>query len=103
MARDGAQPAYDPAGHDTALRSALQEVRAGRWMSMRILLEQTGTWSQWTRRTQVLAASAAGTDVVRAWLAEEPHSVAGAVMHARVVVERALRAHREAHPRTREL
>ncbi|WP_267715436.1 hypothetical protein [Streptomyces sp. CoH17] len=103
MARDGAQPAYDPAGHDTALRSALQEVRAGRWMSMRILLEQTASWSQWTRRTQVLAASAAGTDVVRAWLAEEPHSVAAAVMHARVVVERALRAHREDHARTREL
>ncbi|AQS66371.1 hypothetical protein [Streptomyces pactum] len=103
MARDGAQPAYDPAGHDTALRSALQEVRAGRWMSMRALLEQTASWSAWTRRTQVLATSAAGTDVVRAWLAEEPDSVAAAVMHTRVVVERALRAHRESHPRTREL
>ncbi|WP_217145867.1 hypothetical protein [Streptomyces sp. AC627_RSS907] len=103
MARDGARPAYDPAGHDTALRSALQEVRAGRWMSMRTLLEQTASWWQWTQRTQVLAASAAGTDVVRAWLAEEPHSAPAVVMHARVVVERALRAHREDHHRTREL
>ncbi|GHB32365.1 hypothetical protein GCM10010377_23360 [Streptomyces viridiviolaceus] len=102
-ARDGARPAYDPAGHDTALRAALQELRAGRWMSMRSLLEQTTTWWQWTQRTQVLAASAAGTDVVRAWRAEEPHSVAAAVMHARVAVERALRAHREEHRRTREL
>ncbi|MFG2327324.1 hypothetical protein OIE75_36080 [Streptomyces sp. NBC_01723] len=103
MARDGAQPAYDPAGHDTGLRSALQELRAGRWMSMRALLDETTSWSRWTQRTQVLAASAAGTDVVRAWLTEEPHSVPAAVMHARVVVERALRAHREDHPRTREL
>lgn len=102
-ARDGARPAYDPAGHDSALRSALQELRAGRWMSMRTLLEQTASWSQWTQRTQVLAASAAGTDVVRAWLAEEPHSVPAVVMHTRVVVERALRAHREDHRRTREL
>ncbi|MBD0418986.1 hypothetical protein H0H10_07310 [Streptomyces sp. TRM S81-3] len=99
----GARPAYDPAGHDGALRAALQELRAGRWMSMRTLLEQTTTWWQWTQRTQVLAAAAAGTDVVRAWRAEEPHSVAAAVMHARVAVERALRAHREDHRRTREL
>ncbi|MFV0132493.1 hypothetical protein ACLGIH_04430 [Streptomyces sp. HMX87] len=103
MARDGARPAYDPAGHDTALRAALQEVRTGRWMSMRTLLEQTTSWWQWTQRTQVLATAAAGTDVVRAWLGEEPHSVPAAVMHARVAVERALRAHREEHRRTHEL
>ncbi|MEV5310982.1 hypothetical protein [Streptomyces sp. NPDC052610] len=103
MARDGARPAYDPAGPDTALRAALQEVRAGRWMSMRALLAETGSWWQWTQRTQVLAAAAAGTDVVRAWLTEEPGSVPAAVMHARVAVERALRAHREQHSRTGEL
>lgn len=44
-------------------------------MSMRTLLADTAEWWQWTQRTQVLAAAAAGTDVVRAWLAEEPHSV----------------------------
>ncbi|MFI6934956.1 hypothetical protein [Streptomyces sp. NPDC050287] len=103
MARDGARPAYDPAGHDTELRAALQEVRAGRWMSMRTLLERATPWWQWTRRTQVLAAAAAGTDVVRAWLAEEPHSVPAAVMRARVAVERALRAQRESHRRTHQL
>ncbi|MGW0335652.1 hypothetical protein ACWD0J_27930 [Streptomyces sp. NPDC003011] len=103
MARDGARPAYDPAGHDTDLRAALQEVRTGRWMSMRALLERTTAWWQWTQRTQVLAAAAAGTDVVRAWLAEEPDSVPAAVMRARVAVERALRARREGHRRTHEL
>jgi hypothetical protein len=103
MARDGARPAYDPAGHDAELRAALQEVRAGRWMSMRALLERTTAGWQWTQRTQVLAAAAAGTDVVRAWLTEEPHSVPATVMRARVAVERALRARREEHRRTHEL
>ncbi|WP_369191265.1 hypothetical protein [Streptomyces sp. R08] len=103
MAREGARPAYDPAGHDAALRAALQDLRTGRWMSMRGLLADTSEWWQWTQRTQVLAAAAAGTDVVRAWLAEEPESVPAAVMRARVAVERALRAHRDGHRRTHEL
>ncbi|MHB9857574.1 hypothetical protein [Streptomyces sp. YIM S03343] len=103
MARDGARPAYDPAGNDAALRTALQDLRTGRWMAMRGLLEDTRAWWQWTQRTQVLGAAAAGTDVVRAWLAEEPFSVPAVVMHARVAVERALRAHRERHRRTHEL
>ncbi|WP_328500304.1 hypothetical protein OG828_05730 [Streptomyces sp. NBC_00457] len=103
MAREGARPAYDPAGHDSALRAALQELRTGRWMAMRGLLLETGEWWQWTQRTQILAAAAAGTDVVRTWLSEEPHSIPAAVMHARVTVERALRAHREEHRRTHEL
>jgi hypothetical protein len=103
MAREGARPAYDPAGNDAALRSALQDLRTGRWMAMRGLLDETRAWWQWTQRTQVLAAAAAGTDVVRAWLAEEPFSVPAVVMRARVAVERALRAHRERHRRTHEL
>ncbi|MET8246539.1 hypothetical protein ABZV31_20225 [Streptomyces sp. NPDC005202] len=103
MAKEGARPAYDPAGHDTALRTALQDLRTGRWMAMRDLLERTSAWWQWTQRTQVLAAAAAGTDVVRAWRTEEPESVPAAVMHARVAVERALRAQRERHRRAHEL
>jgi len=103
MAREGARPAYDPAGHDPDLRAALQELRTGRWMSMRGLLADTTAWWQWTQRTQVLATAAAGTDVVGAWLTEEPDSVPAAVMHARVAVERALRAHREDHRHTPEL
>ncbi|MEU6769878.1 hypothetical protein [Streptomyces sp. NPDC046759] len=103
MAREGPRPSYDPAGPDLALRGALQDLRTGRWMAMRALLADTTDGWQWTRRTQVLAAAAAGTDVVRAWLAEEPDSVHAAVMRARVAVERALRARREGHRRTHEL
>ncbi|GAA2219417.1 hypothetical protein [Streptomyces nogalater] len=103
MARDGARPSYDPAGPDHALRAALQELRAGRWMAMRTLLAETTGWPRWTQRTQVLATAAAGTDVVRAWLAEEPGSVHATVMLARVGVERALRARRDRHRRTHEL
>ncbi|MGW1894680.1 hypothetical protein ACWCP6_31220 [Streptomyces sp. NPDC002004] len=114
MARDGFRPAYHPAGHDAGLRAALQDLRAGRWVSMRNLLEETlrtgGSGAPgasgaalWTQRTQILAAAAAGTDLVQTWWAEEPGSVTAGVMHARVTVERALRAHREGHPRTHEL
>ncbi|MGW4229959.1 hypothetical protein ACWEF9_11860 [Streptomyces sp. NPDC004980] len=97
------RPVYHPAGHDHDLRTALQDLRTGRWLSMRNLLEGTPDWAMWTRRTQVLATVAAGSDAVRAWLAEEPRSVAATVMHARVVVERAVRAHREKHARAQEL
>lgn len=103
MAREGPRPSYDPAGPDNDLRAALQDLRTGRWMAMRALLADTAQGWQWTQRTQVLAAAAAGTDVVRAWLTEEPDSVHAAVMHARVGVERALRAQRERHRRTHEL
>ncbi|MFV0131295.1 hypothetical protein ACLGI4_26910 [Streptomyces sp. HMX112] len=97
------RPVYHPAGHDAALRAVVQDLRTGRWVSMAQLLAGTSDWALWTQRTQVLAAVAAGSDVVRAWRTEEPHSVAAAVMHARVAVERAVRAHREGHPSTGEL
>jgi hypothetical protein len=99
----GFRPAYHPAGHDSELRTALQELRAGRWLSMRTLLGATTVRALWTQRTQVLAAAAAGTDLVAAWRAEEPHNVAAVVMHARVAVERALRAHREGSRHTQDL
>ncbi|MER6996740.1 hypothetical protein [Streptomyces sp. NPDC000410] len=103
MAQDDTRPVYHPAGHDHALRVALQELRSGRWVSMRDLLAETPDWALWTQRTQILAAAAAGSDVVRAWSAEEPHSTAVAVMSARVAVERAVRARREGHRHTRDL
>lgn len=103
MATSDFRPVYHPAGHDNDLRAALQDLRTGRWVSMRNLLESTPDWTLWTQRTQVLGAVAAGSDAVQAWLAEEPRSVAAAVMHARVVVERAVRAHREGHHRAQEL
>ncbi|MFF2330606.1 MULTISPECIES: hypothetical protein [unclassified Streptomyces] len=103
MANSDFRPVYHPAGHDHELRVALQDLRTGRWLSMRNLLEGTPDWTLWTQRTQVLGAIAAGSDAVQAWLAEEPRSVAAAVMHARVLVERAVRAHRDGHHRAQEL
>ncbi|MEU2118478.1 hypothetical protein ABZ567_23210 [Streptomyces sp. NPDC016459] len=103
MAGHGFRPVYHPAGHDHALRGAVQDLRTGRWVAMARLLGETTDWDSWTRRTQVLAAVAAGTDVVHTWRAEQPDSLAATVMHSRVAVERAVRAHRAGHPRTREL
>ncbi|NBE55948.1 hypothetical protein [Streptomyces boluensis] len=106
MSIPSARPVYHPAGHDAALRGVLQDLRAGRWVSTRdLLMETTGAADRdrWTQRTQILAAAAAGSDVLRVWRAEEPDSLVLTVLHARVVVERALRAHRSAHPRTAEL
>ncbi|MFD0152769.1 hypothetical protein ACWGQ4_29165 [Streptomyces sp. NPDC055721] len=103
MAAQGFRPVYHPAGHDHALRGAVQDLRTGRWVAMARLLDETSGWDGWTRRTQVLAAVAAGTDVVHAWRTEQPGSIAATVMHGRVAVERAVRAHRAGHARTREL
>ncbi|UQW99597.1 hypothetical protein [Streptomyces sp. RerS4] len=103
MAGGDFRPVYHPAGQDNDLRVAVQDLRTGRWLSMAHLLDRTDGWALWTQRTQVLAAVAAGSDVVQAWRTEEPRSVAASVMHTRVTVERAVRAHRARHPRTHEL
>ncbi|MFF5503598.1 hypothetical protein [Streptomyces roseolus] len=123
MPGQGFRPVFHPAGHDHALRHALQDLRTGRWGEMARLLEGpdgtegpdahavggtddrtgAGHWDAWTRRTQVLATVAAGSDVVHSWRAERPGSAAACVMHARVAVERAVRAHRSDHPRARTL
>ncbi|MEU3064371.1 hypothetical protein [Streptomyces subrutilus] len=103
MAGGDFRPVYHPAGHDNELRTAVQDLRTGRWVSMAQLLGRTDGWGLWTQRTQVLAAVAAGSDVVQAWRSEQPRSVAATVMHTRVTVERAVRAHRAGHARTREL
>ncbi|MCX5388888.1 hypothetical protein ABZY68_21475 [Streptomyces sp. NPDC006482] len=103
MAAHGFRPVYHPAGHDHALRAAVQDLRTGRWVAMARLLDETSGWDSWTRRTQVLATVAAGTDVVHIWRTEQPGSIAAGVMRSRVAVERAVRAHRAGHARTREL
>ncbi|WP_411130405.1 hypothetical protein [Streptomyces sp. x-19] len=91
-------PVYDPAGTDDGLRAAMTELRVGRWMAMRDLLAETGSnWPLRSFRTQVLGILAAGSDVVEAWLAEEPDSYDAQVMLARVSMERALRSHRQQH------
>ena len=87
------QPRFHPAGFDDALRTALDDVRAGRWRTTSELLRQCPTWGVRTARSQVLAAAAAQGDAVEAWLQEEP-SADAMVMRARVMVQRALNAHR---------
>ncbi|MFE7116050.1 hypothetical protein ACFU99_11590 [Streptomyces sp. NPDC057654] len=90
-----------PAGRDLALYQAVLEVKAGHWRTMDQVLAETRTWSQWTTRTQVLATQAAKNNVVSLWLKEKPNVAAG-VMHARVLTEQALKAHREGSPETPE-
>ncbi|MFJ3583189.1 hypothetical protein ACIPPS_13290 [Streptomyces sp. NPDC090127] len=103
MAGHSFRPVYHPAGHDHALRHAVQDLRTGRWVSTARLLDETHDWGDWTRRTQVLATVAAGGDVVQTWRTEQPDSVPALVMSTRVAVERAVRARRGGHRRTREL
>jgi hypothetical protein len=92
------RPLYHPAGFDDALRLVLDDLRTGRWMSMRQLLLDTGEdWALRTSRTQVLAAAAARSAAVRAWRAEQPGSPDAVVMRARVAVERVLQAGRRGH------
>lgn len=91
-----ARVVFHPAGLDEELRTVVEEVQAGRWMAMRDLLARSGPTSGLrTARTQVLAAVAAGSDVVETWCGEEPQSPDALVMRARVAVERALRASRQ--------
>jgi hypothetical protein len=65
---------------------------------MRDLLARTGAaWPLRTARSQVLAAAAARSHVVRTWLAEEPTNPDALMMRARVDVERALHARQFGH------
>ncbi|MFI6687985.1 hypothetical protein [Streptomyces sp. NPDC050485] len=92
------EPIYHPAGFDGALRRALEDLQAGHWWATRDLLLRTGTdWPLRTSRTQVLAAAAARSDVAEAWLSEDRRSPEALLLHARVLVERALQAHRSGH------
>ncbi|AJC54966.1 hypothetical protein [Streptomyces sp. 769] len=92
------KPMYHPAGTDDELRAAMKQLQVSRWIAMRDLLAETGSnWPLRSFRTQALGIMAAGSDVVEAWLAEEPDSYDAQVMLARVSVERALRSHRQRH------
>ncbi|MFJ8676253.1 hypothetical protein [Streptomyces sp. NPDC093589] len=82
---------------------AMVELQAGRWKAARNLLQATSSRGLRTPRTQILAVAAAGSDVVDVWLAEEPDSYDPQMMRARVLVERALRAHRQQHASVAEL
>ncbi|MBV6695673.1 hypothetical protein KV557_00860 [Kitasatospora aureofaciens] len=92
-----ARPAVvHPAGHDGDLRAAVEELRSGRWVAAReVLARSRGDWPQWTRRTQVLGAVAAQSDVLRHWSADEPDSPILLTLHARASVEGVLLAHQQ--------
>ncbi|MGW2539508.1 hypothetical protein ACWC5I_01195 [Kitasatospora sp. NPDC001574] len=84
-----------PAGHDGELRVAVEDLRAGRWMSTKSLLAATGKdWARRSSRTQVLGTVAARSDVLDRWMREEPGSAGLAVMRARAAVELAVAASR---------
>ncbi|MFI6281647.1 hypothetical protein [Streptomyces sp. NPDC050988] len=83
---------FDPAGFDTKLRPALEDIRIGRWRSTRDLLDKTPSWAQRTFRSQVLASAAAQSDAVEAW-GRESRDHQYRMMWARVLVQRALHAH----------
>lgn len=95
MDRTSAAGAVNPAGRDTDLYAAVQDIQAGYWLQMRQVLARTENWPQWISRTQVLGVVAAQANVVELWLKEEPSSLAARVMYARVATERVLQAHRK--------
>ncbi|MEU6245676.1 hypothetical protein [Streptomyces sp. NPDC047024] len=90
---------FSPAGHDRALATALQELRAMHWTPARELLDATGRdWQLRTFRIGVLAATAQESTVVENWLTEEPQSYNALALLAAVEVERAWQAARIKHP-----
>ncbi|MGW7244421.1 hypothetical protein [Streptomyces sp. NPDC054804] len=84
-----------PVGADTALRTALQDLRLGRYHATRDLLEMTGReWGLRTSRSNLLAAGASDPGIFKLWLDEEPNHPDAAMMWARVLTRAALKAYR---------
>ncbi|MEV7121151.1 hypothetical protein [Kitasatospora griseola] len=95
IAAPSARPVYHPAGFDEALRTAVDDLRAGRWLSTeRLLAESANDVGLWTSRTQVLALVAARSTVLAGWERESPGAPGLAVLRVRVLVEHALTAGR---------
>ncbi len=81
-----------PAGHDSELRAAVEELRQGRWYAASALLARS--WESpglWATRTQALGAMAGQNDVLRHWAAEEPAAFGLTTLYTRVAVDNALR------------
>ncbi|MFD4533583.1 hypothetical protein ACFWNL_21225 [Kitasatospora sp. NPDC058397] len=87
-----ARPVYHPAGFDDALRTAVDDLRAGRWLSTQRLLAATANAGLRTSRTQVLALVAARSTVLSDWEREEPDDLGLSILRTRVMVEHALAA-----------
>ncbi|MFE6052839.1 hypothetical protein ACFQ6N_18950 [Kitasatospora sp. NPDC056446] len=101
----GAQPrpVYHPAGFDDALRTAVDDLRAGRWLSTQRLLASTQNAGLRTSRTQVLALVAARSTVLTDWGREEPDAPGLAILRTRVLVEHALAAAEAGSPKAEPL
>ncbi|MEU3562811.1 hypothetical protein [Kitasatospora sp. NPDC006786] len=94
-----ARPVYHPAGFDAALRTAVDGLRAGRWLSTERLLAATGQdWGRRTSRTQVLGLVAARSTVLADWGREDPVNPGLAILRTRVAVEHALTAAKAGSP-----
>ncbi|MFD0404706.1 hypothetical protein [Kitasatospora sp. NPDC127116] len=88
-----ARPVFHPAGLDDSLRTAVDDLRVGRWWSTGQLLAATEReWGRRTSRTQVLALVAARSTVLAGWAREEPSAPGLAILRTRVAVEHALAA-----------
>ncbi|MFI9785480.1 hypothetical protein ACIHEI_18575 [Kitasatospora sp. NPDC051984] len=99
IAAQSARPVYHPAGFDGALRAAVDDLSAGRWLSTeRLLAAPSPTPAVWTFRTQVLGLVAARSTVLADWGREQPDSRGLGVLRMRVGVEHALAAAREHRP-----
>ncbi|MFK0106429.1 hypothetical protein [Streptomyces sp. NPDC091217] len=83
-----------PVGADAALRTALEDLRLGRYAATRDLLGMTGRhWALRTSRSQLLAAGGE-PGVFKMWRDEEPESPDAAMMWARVLSRAAVDAFR---------
>lgn len=91
-------------GPDVALAAALQELAAGGFVAAADLLRGSSLASDLrSYRLLLMAQTAAVSGAAERWIAEDPNNRDTAALHVRVAVIRALRAHRERHPRAAEL
>ncbi|MGW3183199.1 hypothetical protein ACWDD9_28385 [Kitasatospora sp. NPDC001119] len=86
------RPVYHPAGLDAGLRTAVDDLRRGQWLSTQRLLADTEQAGLRTSRTQVLALVAARSTVLADWGGEDPVNPGLAILRTRVAVEHALAA-----------
>ena len=95
---------WSVAGPDTGLAAALQELAAGGFIAAADLLRAASpALDLRCYRLLLMAQTAAASGAAERWIAEEPNNRDAVALHARVAVIRALRAHRERHPRAVEL
>jgi len=98
-------PVWSATGADAGLASALQELAAGGFIAASDLLAAGDDVATDLRcfRLMLMAPPAAASGAAERWLAERPGERDAWALHARVMVHRAVRAHRDQHPSARVL